>query len=105
MGLVIVIPTLSSMLMLIGDLLPPFMFSALGVISTSLPCSVPKYLLVVSAVFSQLLPLFLTHPDTNGSLHVSSEKYNFALVPTIGILYIVFPVGGAYLNHAASLSL
>ena len=57
-----------------------------------------------NSIFAQLLPLFLTHPETRGSLPVSSGKYSLALVPTIGILYITFPVGGAYLNQAASSS-
>ena len=81
--------------MLIGDALPPLMLSAPGVISTSLPCSVPKYLFVVSHVFAHELPLFLTHPVTTGSFPLSSGKYSFALVPATGMEYIIFPVGGA----------
>ncbi|MCB2355557.1 hypothetical protein [Clostridium estertheticum] len=50
-------------------------------------------ILVLSAV--------LAHPVTIGSSQVSLGKYKLALVPTIGIEYITFPVGGAYGNHEA----
>ncbi|MNF84813.1 hypothetical protein D3C84_671930 [compost metagenome] len=94
-GLVIRTPVASSIVTFNGDCPPPLRLIADGVNSSSLPCSVPKYRLLGSPVLAQSPPLRRTLPITIAFPPVASGRYKLACVPTCGMQYITFPVGGA----------